>query len=55
MFASVDPYGITGNYTGCCGKFNVDTLRIRYKDELMNRPSRPLTSPPRSLWTDPAF
>ena len=55
MVDAVDPYGITGKYTGFCGRLNAEEFRISYRDGCMNRPSRPLTITPRALWTEPAF
>ena len=46
VVAPVDPSEISGKYAGCCWQFNVDPVRMRYKDGLMNRPFKPFTLPP---------
>ena len=51
----MDTSGITGEYPGCCGRFNADPVRIRYRAGCMTWPIKPLPLPPRPLWTDPAF
>ena len=42
-------------YPGCCGRLNGNQDIIRYMYGRMDRPSKPLPPPPRSLWKDPTF
>ena len=49
------PSGITGKYTVCCGPFNVNMVRIRYRDGNMTRPNNKFLPHHRPLWKDLAF
>ena len=49
------PYGITGNYPGCCGRLNDEAVRISYRDGHMTRRSKTLPPPPWPLWKEPVL